>query len=405
MSPLALLRVALQSLRRNPVRSALTLLGVVIGVGAVIVMVAIGNGATAEIEGKINSLGTHLIVVTPGSTTRGGLQGGAGSQSSLSLPDAEQLAREGVAFDLVSPVIVAPTRAVYGNVNWRTNALGVNLDYLTIRSWPLLDGRPFDEADLRSRRKVCLLGGTVADTLFAGDDPIGKSVRMRGVLIEVIGTLARKGQTAEGTDQDDVILLPATTVQTRLAGRQFIAQILVSATHEAAVEPAKREVAEILREAHGLSPRDEDDFTVKDQRQLAEAAQSATRVMTLLLLVVASVSLLVGGIGIMNIMLVSVTERTREIGLRRALGARKRDVMAQFLIEAIVLSAMGGLIGAALGVGVARLVGEATGWSTPITAGSILLAMGFSAAVGVFFGWFPARRAAALDPIDALRFQ
>jgi putative ABC transport system permease protein len=225
------------------------------------------------------------------------------------------------------------------------------------------------------------------------------------VLIEVIGTLARKGQTAEGTDQDDVILLPATTVQTRLAGRQFIAQILVSATHEAAVEPAKREVAEILREAHGLSPRDEDDFTVKDQRQLAEAAQSATRVMTLLLLVVASVSLLVGGIGIMNIMLVSVTERTREIGLRRALGARKRDVMAQFLIEAIVLSAMGGLIGAVLGVGVARLVGEATGWSTPITAGSILLAMGFSAAVGVFFGWFPARRAAALDPIDALRFQ
>ena len=405
MSPLALLRVAAQSLRRNPVRSALTLLGVVIGVAAVIVMIAIGNGATAEIEGKINSLGTHLIVITPGSASRAGLQGGAGSQSSLSLPDAETLAREGVAFDRVSPVIVAPTRAIFANINWRTNALGVNLDYLTIRSWPLVDGRPFEEADLRARRKVCLLGATVSDTLFGEEDPVGQSIRMRGVTVEVIGLLARKGQTAEGTDQDDVILLPAPTVQTRLAGRQFIAQILVSATHAGAVEAAKVEAAAILREAHHLSPRDEDDFTVKDQRQLAEAAQSATRVMTLLLLVVASVSLLVGGIGIMNIMLVSVTERTREIGLRRALGARRRDVLAQFLIEAIVLSAAGGLIGAATGVGLSRLVGEATGWSTPITPGSILLAMGFSAAIGVFFGWFPARRAAAKDPIEALRFQ
>jgi putative ABC transport system permease protein len=400
-----LVSLATGSIRRNAVRSFLTMLGVVIGVGSVVVMVAIGQGARSEVVARVATLGTNLVVVTAGSTTRGGVSGGAGTQASLTIEDAEVIARESLHVAAVTPVIVAPTRVVAGNVNWRTQVLGVDPNYQSIRGWPVSSGRFFDDADMKARRKVCLLGTAVADLLFAGEDPVGQSVRIRDVPLEVIGLLAHKGPTAEGTDQDDVVLAPATTVQTRLAGRQFIAQILVSASSGGEIEDARNEVAAILRDTHGLSGRDPDDFTLRDQRDLAETAQGTTKVMTTLLLAVASVSLVVGGIGIMNIMLVSVTERTREIGIRRALGARRRDVLAQFLVEAVVLSGLGGVVGAVAGMLVSWIVGKATGWSTSVTFPSLALAMGFAAAVGVFFGWYPARRAAALDPIEALRYQ
>jgi putative ABC transport system permease protein len=401
----SLISMAVGSVRRNAVRSVLTMLGVVIGVGSVVVMVAIGQGATKEVTAKVSRLGTNLIVITPGATRTGGVSGGAGSQMTLTMDDLESLQKEAQEISAITPVLVAPSRVVAGPNNWRTQALGVSADYLKIRSWEVQSGRYFDASEFQSRRKVAVLGLTVSQALFGEEDPVGRTVRVRELPVEVIGLLARKGPTVDGADQDDVILMPSTTVQTRMAGRNFLGQILVSAADPARVDAARRELSVILRENHRLSPKDPDDFTIKDQREMAELAQGTTRVMTLLLLVVASVSLVVGGIGIMNIMLVSVTERTREIGIRRALGARRRDVLAQFLVEAVVLSVLGGVLGALLGVGVTAALRELTGWAAEVTLSSILLAMGFSVGVGVLFGWWPARRAAALEPIEALRFQ
>jgi putative ABC transport system permease protein len=282
---------------------------------------------------------------------------------------------------------------------------GVSAAYHDIRSWNVRDGRPLDPEDIRVARKVCLLGQTVADALFPDGDAVGQTVRIRNVPVEIVGVLERKGQTAEGADQDDVVLAPYTTVQKRLRGRQFIGTLLASATSQSEVALAMQEITGALRDAHKLSPKQPDDFTVRDQAQLAATAKETTQVMTTLLFAVASISLLVGGIGIMNIMLVSVTERTREIGLRRALGARQGDVLAQFLVEAVVLSALGGALGALVGVLSAAILAQATGWATHVTPSSLLIALAFSAAVGVFFGWYPARRAARLDPIEALRYQ
>lgn len=397
--------MAVGSVRRNAVRSVLTMLGVVIGVGSVVVMVAIGQGATKEVTAKVSRLGTNLIVITPGATRTGGVSGGAGSQMTLTMDDLESLQKEAQEISAITPVLVAPSRVVAGPNNWRTQALGVSADYLKIRSWEVQSGRYFDTSEFQSRRKVAVLGVTVSQALFGEEDAVGRTVRIREIPVEIIGVLSKKGPTVDGADQDDVVLMPSTTVQTRMAGRNFLGQILVSASDPARVDAARRELAVILRENHRLSPKDPDDFTIKDQREMAELAQGTTRVMTLLLLVVASVSLIVGGIGIMNIMLVSVTERTREIGIRRALGARRRDVLAQFLVEAVVLSVLGGVLGALLGVGVTALLRELTGWAAEVTLSSILLAMGFSVGVGVLFGWWPARRAAALEPIEALRFQ
>ena len=397
--------MAVGSVRRNAVRSVLTMLGVVIGVGSVVVMVAIGQGATKEVTAKVSRLGTNLIVITPGATRTGGVSGGAGSQMTLTMDDLESLQKEAQEISAITPVLVAPSRVVAGPNNWRTQALGVSADYLKIRSWEVQSGRYFDTSEFQSRRKVAVLGVTVSQALFGEEDAVGRTVRIREIPVEIIGVLSKKGPTVDGADQDDVVLMPSTTVQTRMAGRNFLGQILVSASDPARVDAARRELAVILRENHRLSPKDPDDFTIKDQREMAELAQGTTRVMTLLLLVVASVSLIVGGIGIMNIMLVSVTERTREIGIRRALGARRRDVLAQFLVEAVVLSVLGGVLGALLGVGVTALLRELTGWAAEVTLSSSLLAMGFSVGVGVLFGWWPARRAAALEPIEALRFQ
>ncbi|MCK6524978.1 ABC transporter permease [Myxococcota bacterium] len=405
MTGRALLRLALQNVVRNPTRSALTMLGVMIGVAAVIIMVAIGQGAQGAIEERIKNLGTNMVVITPGVSTTGGVSGGAQSMPSLTIEDADLLRSDAQSLVAVSPVVMTRTTVVGGQANWRASVYGVDPSYAEIRDWQVASGRFIDEADIKGRKKVCVLGATVASRVFGEDDPVGQLVRLRDVPIEVIGVLKAKGQTAEGADQDDVVLAPYTTVQTRLAGRQFIGQILGSAASPDQLDLAQQEVKLILRERHGLSEQQPDDFEVRDQRQLAETATSTTQVMTTLLSAIASVSLLVGGIGIMNIMLVSVTERTREIGIRRALGARRGDVLAQFLVEAMVLSGLGGLIGAGLGVGGAWGVGRLTGWATTVTPSTVVLAVLFSAGVGVVFGWTPARRAAGLDPIDALRHQ
>ncbi|MFH1679406.1 MAG: ABC transporter permease [Candidatus Eisenbacteria bacterium] len=405
MRPAILIQIAGRSILKNKLRTLLTMLGIIIGVGAVLLMVAIGAGARGQIADRIGDLGTNLIVITPGSTAQGGVSQGAQSFNRLTLDDAEVLREQSFLLAAVSPVIVTRTQVVGGAGNWRTFIHGVDSGYETIRDWSPESGVFFGPADVRTMRKVAVLGRTVADVLFPGEDPIGRQIRIRNVPFQVVGVLAAKGQTAEGRDQDDVVLAPYTTVQNRLSGRMFIAQILASTSSPEEIPAAQEEIRAILRVAHGLGGNDSDDFDVRDQADLTEAAQETTRVMTLLLLAIASISLVVGGIGIMNIMLVSVTERTREIGLRLALGARGADVLTQFLVESVVMSLAGGVIGVALGYGGSVLLGRLTGWGVAISLPIVLLALGFAAAVGVFFGYYPARRAAALDPIEALRHE
>jgi putative ABC transport system permease protein len=400
-----LIKVATQSIIKNKMRTLLTMLGIIIGVGAVIVMVAVGMGARSQIRNQINGLGTNLITITPGSSNAGGVSQGAGTFNRLQLSDAEKIQREAVTLAGVSPVITTGAQAISGSANWRTRINGVSLDYRIIRDWDVSEGAWFSENDVRTNRKVALIGKVVADNLFPGQSPVGQRVQLRNVPFDVVGVLQPKGQTSSGTDQDDIILIPYTTANTRLSGRQFIPQILVSANTPAEIPAAQREVTAILREAHKLGPGEDDDFTVKNQTELAEAAEGTTKVMSLLLAAIASISLLVGGIGIMNIMLVSVTERTREIGIRMAIGARGRDVLTQFLIESIVMSLLGGLVGLGIGVGGAVILGRVMGWSTEVSPLTVAIAVGFSAAVGVFFGFYPARKAASLNPIEALRYE
>jgi len=400
-----LVKVAIQSIIKNSLRTLLTMLGVVIGVGSVTIMVAIGQGAQAQIREQVDSLGTNMIVITPGSSNQGGVNQGAASYNRLTTDDADALQSESFLLSAVSPVIMAPTQAVGGSGNWRTVVQGVDSDYQLIRDWQVTTGAFFEAADVRSKRKVAVLGATVADELFSGADPVGQRIQLRNVPFEIIGVLAEKGQTADGSDQDDVVLAPYTTVQTRLAGRSFIAQIIASTSTPDDISPAQEEIRQIMRETHDLAEWEDDDFTVRNQTDLADTAQSTTKVMTVLLAAIAGISLLVGGIGIMNIMLVSVTERTREIGLRLAVGARGADVLTQFMIEAVVLSVLGGVIGVVGGVTGSLIVARVTGWGISISPQAIALALAFSAAVGIFFGFYPARRAAALHPIDALRFE
>ena len=405
MKASVLTRVATQSIAKNKMRTLLTMLGIIIGVGAVIVMVAIGEGAQSQIREQIENLGTNMLVITPGTSTQGGMSHGAGSYNRLKVDDAEKLINEAVMLSAVSPVIMSFGQIIGGQGNWRAQTYGVATSYQFIRDWPVASGRFFDENDVRSMAKVVLIGKTVADNLFPGSDPVGERLQLRNVPFQIIGLLAEKGQTAQGTDQDDVVLAPYTTVQTRLAGRQFIAQILASTFSPDDLPSAQEEIKLIMRESHDLAAWEEDDFTIRNQTELAETAQGTTKVMTMLLAAIAGISLLVGGIGIMNIMLVSVTERTREIGIRMSIGARGSDVLTQFLVESTVLSGIGGAIGIGIGFGTARLLGQFTGWNTTISPVIVFIAIGFSATVGIFFGFYPARKASQLNPIDALRYE
>ncbi|MBN2171463.1 MAG: ABC transporter permease [Candidatus Krumholzibacteriota bacterium] len=400
-----LLKIAARSIARNKMRSLLTMLGIVIGVAAVIVMVAVGDGAQTRIREQIDNLGTNMIVITPGSSSAGGVNRGAGSFNRLTLDDAEALERESLLLTAVSPVIFTHGQIIGGQGNWRAPIMGVDTDYAVIRDWPVSAGRWFDQEDVRAKRKVALIGATIAEELYAGTDPVGQRIQLRNVPFTIVGVLAEKGQTAEGSDQDDVVLAPYTTVQTRLAGRSFIGQILASTSAPEQIEAAQADVRLIMRDSHALGDWEEDDFTVRNQTELAEAAQGTTEVMTLLLAAIASISLLVGGIGIMNIMLVSVTERTREIGIRMAIGARGGDILTQFLVESTVMSLLGGFIGVATGYLGSALLGRITGWDTAILPHTVAVALLFSAGVGIFFGFYPARKAAALNPIEALRHE
>jgi putative ABC transport system permease protein len=399
-------RIALLAIRRNAVRSVLTMLGVIIGVASVIAMISLGSGARSAIDEQIQSAGTNVIYVSAGSFGGpGGARGGAGSTTTLTVEDAQALQREVPNAAKVSPMVRSRAQVVAGNMNWNTSIEGGNEDYLAIRNWPLADGENFTARDVLVADKVALLGQTVAKTLYPDTDPVGQIIRVKNLPFRVLGVLTAKGQGQWGNDQDDIIIAPYTTLQKKLMGVTSLSQIAVSAASADVVEPTAVEITSVMRQRHRSQGPETDDFSVRTIEEMAATRVEMARTMTMLLMSVASVSLIVGGIGIMNIMLVSVTERTREIGLRLAVGARARDVLRQFLAEAITLSVAGGLVGVILGVGVSRGLTVGLGWPTVITPPSILIAFAFAGAVGVFFGYYPARKAADLDPIEALRYE
>jgi putative ABC transport system permease protein len=393
-------RIALRALRVHKLRSLLTMLGIIIGVGAVVAMISVGQGASMQIQQRIASLGANVLQVFPGSFSAGGVRGGAGSVQTLTLDDANAIAAACPDVVAVAPIVSRGVQVVYSNQNWSTQVNGTTPDYLTVRSWDIAEGDMFTSDDVDGGTKVCVLGQTVVDNLFPDEDPIGAVIRINNVPFTVLGVL-----TVKGSDQDDIILIPVITALRRLTGRSSINRIMVSAVSQKRSEAAQEEVTQLLRTRHNIRNSEDDDFSVRNMADIASAVQQSSRVLTLLLASIASVSLLVGGIGIMNIMLVSVTERTREIGIRMAVGAKGRDVLLQFLVEAVVTSLLGGLIGIVFGIGVSQLIGLIAKWNTPMVPGAIALAFGFSAVVGIFFGYYPARRAASLDPIDALRYE
>jgi len=401
-----LLRAAYRSIMKNRLRSLLTSLGIIIGVGAVIIMVAVGQGSQKSIEEEITSLGSNLIVVFPGGSRMGGVHRGAGSFQTLTLDDVEDLQEQVTLIDGISPIVSAGGQVIGGGNNWNTGIVGVSPEYLEIRDWGLKYGQMFNEADVRSRKKVAVLGQTVAEELYGEQDPTGERIRIVNTPFTVIGVLEERGQNPMGRDEDDMILAPSTTVLYRLkGGGEYINMINLSAVSLEAMDAAQEEVRTILRASHRLDPVDEDDFTIRNQADITEAATSAMETMTLLLGAVAAVSLVVGGIGIMNIMMVTVTERTREIGIRLAIGARGGDVLTQFLAEAVVLSLIGGLIGILMAFGVSFVLNTFTSVRAFIQPGIVLLAFFFAGTVGVLFGFFPARKAAAMNPIDALHYE
>jgi|EndMetStandDraft_4_1072995.scaffolds.fasta_scaffold53320_3 putative ABC transport system permease protein len=401
------LRIAFVAIRRNAVRSALTMLGVIIGVASVIAMISLGSGARASIDEQIQQQGTNVIYVSSGSFGRGPgvARGGAGSTTTLTLDDAQIIQRDVPTVSRMSPMVRGRAQVVAGNQNWNTSVEGGDEDYIVIRNWPLASGEDFSARDVLVAEKVALLGQTVAKTLFPDSDPIGQIIRVKNLPFRVVGVLVPKGQNQWGQDQDDLIIAPYTTVQKKLLGITYIQQVVLSATSSDNVEPAAVDITRLMRQRHKIADPNDDDFTVRTVAEMAATRTQMADTMTMLLMSVASVSLLVGGIGIMNIMLVSVTERTREIGLRMAVGARTRDILRQFLAEAISLSIVGGAIGVVLGLTVSRLLTSGLGWPTLITPSSILVAFAFAGAVGIFFGFYPARKAAELDPIEALRYE
>ncbi len=400
---------ALRAIRRNVLRSALTMLGVIIGVAAVLTMVSIGRGANAAVQKQIESLGNNLIMVIPGATTANGVHSSSGSAVSITVADATAIAKENPAVAEVAWAKRDVVQVVNGSQNWSTAAHGVPPSYLSVRDWPLSAGRFFDQRDDAGASAVAVLGQTVVDQLFApGEDPIGTTIRVKNVPFEVIGVLARKGQTAWGQDQDDVVLMPFLTAERRVLGTKFLGtvdMIVVSAVSADALPGVERQIRAFLRDRHRIPPGEDDDFTVRDLNEIAEASKAASVVMMNLLLSVASVSLLVGGIGIMNIMLVSVTERTREIGVRLAVGARTGHILLQFLVEATALSLVGGAVGLVVGIAATQLIAYLAEWPTLLSAPAAAAAFLVAGVIGIFFGFYPARRAARMDPIAALRYE
>ena len=404
------IRIALRALRVNKLRSGLTMLGIVIGVGAVIAMVAVGSGATQRIQEQIASIGSNLLMVLPGSATSGGMRMGFGSTMTLTEDDARAIATEIPGVLTASGSMRGTAQVVFGNQNWSTAIQGTAPDYLEIRDWDLDSGRFFTQEDLDGATKVAVLGQTVKDNLFGDGEAVGQVVRIKKVPFTIIGTLARKGQTSWGQDQDDTVIIPLSTAKKRVLGvsqanARFVGVIQIKAVSPDLLSDIQGQAVDLLRQRHRLQPYQDNDFDVRNLAEMFAVQASSTKTMTVLLGAIASVSLLVGGIGIMNIMLVSVTERTREIGLRMAVGARSRDILGQFLIEAVTLALVGGVLGILVGIGGSWLIALLANWSTLITPASIAVALGSSAFIGVFFGYFPARKAAYLDPIEALRYE
>lgn len=403
----SVIKIAFRALTRNKSRSALTMLGIIIGVAAVIAMVSIGQGAQASVEAQINSMGTNLLFISAGSQRVGGVRSGTGDAggNSLTAEDLEAVKREIPSVAMVTPTVSTRSQLIAGNLNWNAQMQGVSEEFPEIRIWGMRSGAFFTESDVRSAARVIVLGQTVAENLFPGQDPIGQTMRVQNLPFKVVGVLARKGQDPQGRDQDDTVFAPFTTVQKKILGIRHVQIAYVSAVSSDATYTAQEQITALLRQRHQLASNAPDDFTIRNMTDLAETANATNNIMTLLLGSIAGVSLLVGGIGIMNIMLVSVTERTREIGIRMAIGARSSIVKMQFLIESIVLSLMGGFIGILLGIGISLTIPALLGWQTAVSSASIIGSVLFSAAVGIFFGYYPARKAAALDPIDALRFE
>ena len=410
MNPWQSTRVALRALRVNKLRSMLTMLGIIIGVGAVITMVGVGGGAQARVAEQIQSLGSNLIIVLSGSTTSGGIRLGQGSQLTITEEDANAIAREVSSIQASAPSMRGNAQVVYGNLNWATGIQGVTADYSEVREWPVAAGRFVTSEDVDGATKVALLGQTTAQNLFGDSDPLGQVIRIKKVPFTVIGMLDRKGQNSWGQDQDDVVLIPLSTAKKKVLGvsqanARAVGAISVKVRPGEDMAEAEAQIRALLRQRHRLQPYQDDDFTLRNLSEILQTQEESSKVMTYLLAAIASVSLLVGGIGIMNIMLVSVTERTREIGLRMAVGARGRDILMQFLVEAVTLSLIGGVIGIVLGLGGSRAISQFAEWRTQVPPQAVAMAFGFAAAVGVFFGFYPARKAAQLDPIEALRYE
>ena len=408
MRTINLLKVAYRSLNRNKLRSFLTMLGIIIGVASVIAMLAIGEGSNQNIKASVASLGTNSIMVFPGTTMSGGVRQGASTIQTIRVDDVDAIGSHCDLVNLVSPVDQKRVQAISTSQNWNTMILGVRNDYFTIRSLTIAKGTTFTQSDERAASKVVVVGITVVLNLFGDEsyDPVGQIIRVNSIPVKIIGVLSKMGQNTFGQDQDDIILAPFSMVQKRMMGSSsYVNSILASGVSEDQIDDAVDEVSKLLRERHKLAPSDDNDFTVRTQSDISNIFGTISKVMTILLASIAGISLLVGGIGIMNIMLVSVTERTREIGIRMAIGAKGRDVLVQFMIESIVISFVGGLIGIALGITISELVAKFGGWPVVITLTSVVLSFVFSAAIGLFFGWYPARKAAALNPIDALRYE